>query len=75
MAKDMGNLFTTFLLMIIGLALTGTVADAVTAASATLIADYPAAATLCDLVPLFWVVIIIAIGVAAIYVQFKGWGK
>jgi len=72
MAKaDMGGLFVTFLLMVIGLALTPTVATSVTAASAAL-AAYPAAVALCDLVPLFWVIIIVAIGVAAVYIQLKG---
>jgi hypothetical protein len=72
MAKaDMGGLFVTFLLMVIGLALTPTVATSVAAASVAL-AAYPAAVALCDLVPLFWVIIIVAIGVAAVYVQLKG---
>jgi len=59
----------TFLLIIIGLALTPTVATSTTTAAAALTG---AAATLCNLVPLFWVVIILAIGIAAVYVQIKG---
>lgn len=69
MAVKMGELFMTFLLMIIGLALTPTVATSTTTAAAALDG---AAATLCNLVPLFWVVIILAIGIAAVYVQIKG---
>lgn len=69
--KDMGNLFVTFLLIIIGLSLTGTVADTVTTAVGDL-AAYTAAAALVALVPLFWVIIILSVGVAAIYVQMKG---
>lgn len=67
--KDMGNLFMTFLLIVIGLALTPTVQSSVTTASATLTG---AALALMGLVPLFWVIIILAIGVAAVYVQMKG---
>lgn len=67
--RDMGNLFMTFLLIVIALALTPTVASSVTTAAASLTG---AAATLCNLIPLFWVVIIIAVGVAAIYMQMKG---
>ena len=66
---DMGQLFMTFLLMVVGLALTPTVATSATTAAAALTG---AAATLCGLIPLFWVVIILAIGIAAIYVQLKG---
>jgi len=66
---DMGQLFMTFLLMVVGLALTPTIATSSTTAAAALSG---AAATLCGLIPLFWVVIILAIGIAAIYVQLKG---
>jgi len=69
MASKVSDLFMTFLLMIIGLALTPTVASSTTTAAAALDG---AAATLVALVPLFWVVIVLAIGIAAIYVQMKG---
>lgn len=62
-------LFMTFLLMIVGLALTPTVAEQATAAALDLDG---AAQALMKLVPLFWVIIILAIGVAAVYYQFKG---
>ena len=65
----MGQLFMTFLLMVVGLALTPTIATSSTTAAAALSG---AAVTLCGLIPLFWVVIILAIGIAAIYVQLKG---
>jgi len=70
MAKDdkIGGLFMTFLLMIIGLALTGTVQSMVTTAAADLDG---AALALMNLVPLFWVIIILAIGIAAVYAQLK----
>lgn len=70
-SHDMGNLFMTFLLIIIGLALTPTIASSVTAAVSGLGSD-TAAIALVNLVPLFWVIIILAIGVAAVYVQMKG---
>jgi hypothetical protein len=69
-SSKMTSLFMTFLLMIIGLALTPTVQTSVTAAVGSL---EGAAATLMGLVPLFWVVIILAIGIAAVYSQMKGW--
>jgi len=70
MAKDdkIGGLFMTFLLMIIGLALTGTVQSMVTTAAGDLDG---AALALMNLVPLFWVIIILAIGIAAVYAQLK----
>lgn len=68
-SHDMGNLFMTFLLIVIGLALTPTVQSSVTTAAASL--SGPALA-LMNLVPLFWVIIILAIGVAAVYMQMKG---
>lgn len=67
--KDIGGLFMTFLLMIVGLALTPTVQSSVTTAAASLTG---ASLALINLVPLFWVIIILAIGVAAVYVQLKG---
>lgn len=74
MAKSMGNLFMTFLLIVISLALTPTIQSSVVGVTGSGGDNLTGAAkTLCELVPLFWVVIIIAIGVAAIYVQMKGW--
>jgi len=71
--KDMGSLFMTFLLMVIALALTPTINSSVTDVTGTGGSNLTGAAkTLATLIPLFWVVIIIAIGVAAIYVQMKG---
>ena len=69
-SNKMTNLFMTFLLMIIALALTPTVATSSTTAAASLTG---AAATLVGLVPLFWIVIILAIGIAAVYMQMKSW--
>lgn len=70
-SNKLASLFGTFLLIIIALALTPTVAASVTTAAAAAGIVGTAAATLLGLVPLFWVVIILAIGVAAIYVQMK----
>lgn len=66
---NMGQLFMTFLLIVIALALTPTIQASVTTASATLTG---AALALMALVPLFWVIIVLSIGVAAVYLQFKG---
>lgn len=68
MANKIADIFMTFLLVVIGLALTPTIATSTTTAAAALDG---AAATLCALVPLFWVVIILAIGIAAVYIQLK----
>ena len=69
---NMGELFMTFLLMIVGLALTPTIGTSAAAAAAATGIVGTAAATLVALVPLFWVIIILAIGVAAVYIQLKG---
>ena len=72
-SRDIGSLFMTFLLMVIALALTPTIQSSVTDVTGTGGTNLTGAAkTLAGLIPLFWVVIIIAIGVAAIYVQMKG---
>jgi hypothetical protein len=68
----MGGLFITFLLIVIGLALTPTIQSSVTAVTGAGAGNLTGAAlAMAQLVPLFWVIIIIAIGVAAVYVQFK----
>lgn len=74
MAKfNMGQLFITFLLIIIGLALTPTVQQQVTAVTGAGGNNLTGAAlALANLIPLFWVIVIVAVGVAAVYVQFKG---
>lgn len=72
MAVKMGELFMTFLLIIVGLALTPTIGTSTTAAAGATGITGTAAAILVALVPLFWVIIILAIGVAAVYVQLKG---
>lgn len=72
MANKMGELFMTFLLIIIALALTPTVGTSTVAAAAGSGITGTVAATLIVLVPVFWVVIILAIGVAAVYMQLKG---
>jgi len=69
---DMGNLFVTFLLIVIGLALTPTVGSSVETAVTGPPAMTGAALALINLVPLFWVIIILAIGIAAVYLQMKG---
>lgn len=61
--RDLSGIFMTFLFMIVGLALTPTVTDMVTTAAVNLTG---AAAAIVDLVPLFWVILIIAIGLAAL---------
>lgn len=74
MAKkfNMGQLMITFLLIVIGLALTPTIQSSVTAVTGSGGNNLTGAAlAMANLIPLFWVIIIVAIGVAAVYVQFK----
>lgn len=68
----MGDVVITFVLIILGLALTPTVADSAAEAAAAGNITGTISATLIALVPMFWVIIILAIGVAAVYVQFRG---
>lgn len=62
------NMMMTLLLIVIGLALTPVVSSSATTAAINLTG---ASATLIGLVPLFWVIIILAIGAAAVYEQLK----
>ena len=68
---NMGDLFNTFLLMLLGLSLTpivlSTVEDIVVNATGI-------ARTIINLVPLMWVFIILGIGAAAVYAQFHNMG-
>ena len=72
MAKNakMGSIFTTFLLIILGLALTPNVADSVVAATGGNVTG--TAAAIIPLVTVMWVFLVLGIGAAAVYVQFKG---
>jgi len=71
----MGKLFITFLLIIVALALTPTVQESVTSVTGTGGDNLTGSArALALLISLFWVIIILAIGVAAVYKQFKGVG-
>lgn len=69
---DMGRVLTTFLLMVIALALTPTVQEQVTAVTGAGAGNLTGAAlAICLLVPLFWVISIIGIGVGSIYYFLK----
>lgn len=71
--RDMGSLFVTFLLMVIALALTPTIQSSVTGVTGAGAGNLTGAAlALAGLIPLFWVIIIISVGVAAVYVQMHG---
>lgn len=62
------DIMSTLLAIVIGLALTPVVGTAATDAAENLTG---AAATLVGLVPLFWVVIVLAIGASAVYAQLQ----
>ena len=70
--RDLSGIIMTFLFMVIGLALTPTVqeqVDAVTGVGAGNLTG--AALAIAKLVPLFWVILVIAIGLAAIVVWMR----
>jgi len=69
---NLGGIIVTFILIILGLALTPTVADSAAAATGGNVTGV--AATMVGLIPMFWVIIILSVGVAAVYAQFKGMG-
>lgn len=70
--KDLSGIMMTFLFMVIGLALTPTVVEQV--ANVTGVGENNltgAALAIAGLIPLFWVILIIGIGLAAIVVWLK----
>ncbi len=70
---DMGQLFMTFLLIIVALSLTPTVSESVVGVTGVGGTNLTGAArSLALLVEVFWVIIILSIGIAAVYYQFKG---
>lgn len=73
--KGLGGILVTFLIMIVALALTPTVQEEVTGVTGVGANNLTGAAlSIAALIPLFWVLLIIGVGVAAMYVQFKGFG-
>ncbi len=66
--RNLSGIIMTFLYMLIGLALTPTVAEQVALAAVNLTG---AALAIVNLVPLFWVILIIATGLAAILVWLR----
>jgi len=69
---NMGELFMTFLLIIVALSLTGTVSESVISVTGVGANNLTGAArSLALLVNVFWVILILSIGIAAIYYQFK----
>ena len=77
--RDMGGIMAIFLLIVVGLALTPTVQEQVLFATGVANASFPgnlsgAAAAIYRLVPLFWVILVIGIGLAGIVIWLKGSG-
>jgi len=74
-SSQLGNVFITMLLVVVSLSLTGTIQSAVDTAVGSGLGMgnlTGASATLCKLVPLFWVVMVLGIGVSAVYLFLKG---
>jgi len=75
--RDMSGIIMTFLMMIIGLAMTPTISDLVLKSTGVVNKSLGyhnltgAARAICVLVPLFWVILVIAVGVSAIVVWLK----
>lgn len=71
---SIGNIILVMVGLVVGLSLTGVVQAAVTTAVASGSGKgnlTGAAKTLCELIPLFWVIMLLGIAVAAIYMYFK----
>ena len=67
-----GNVvIAAFVVMVIGLALTPTIATLTTASAASL-ANFTSAQSIMELIPLFWSILMLAIPVAAIGLYFAG---
>lgn len=70
--KDLSGILMTFLFILIGLALTPTITEQV--AGVTGVGGFNltgAALAIANLIPLFWVILVLAIGVAAIVVWLR----
>lgn len=73
----MGGIMAIFLMIVIGLALTPTVQEQVLFATGTANATYPgnlsgAAAAIYALIPLFWIILVVGVGMAGIIIWLKG---
>jgi len=66
---DMGKLFIGFIVIVIGLALFPSIQASVTTA---LVNATGLSATLLGMIPWIWVLVVVGIGVAMVYEQFKG---
>ena len=66
-----GVVIAAFVVMVIGLALTPTIASLTTASAASL-ANFTSAQDIMELIPLFWSILMLAIPVAAIGLYFAG---
>ena len=70
--KDLSGILMTFLFMLIGLALTPTITEQVALVTGVGGNNLTGAAlAIANLIPLFWVILILAIGVAAIVVWLR----
>jgi hypothetical protein len=70
--KDLSGIIMTFIMMIVGLALTPTVQELVANSLSNALGNLSgAAAAIVTLVPLFWVILVIGIGLASIVVWLR----
>ena len=70
--KDLSGILMTFLFMLIGLALTPTITEQVAGVTGVGGNNLTGAAlAIANLIPLFWVILILAIGVASIVVWLR----
>ena len=70
--KDLSGVLMTFLFMLVGLALTPTITEQVIAVTGVGGNNLTGAAlAIAGLIPLFWIILVLAIGVAAIVVWLR----
>lgn len=74
--RDLGGIVIIFLMIVIGLALTPTVQDLVIGATGIANGTWPgnlsgAARAIYLLIPLFWIILVIAVGLAGIIVWLR----
>ena len=71
--KDLSGIMMTFLFMVVGLALTPTVQEQVNSITGSGSNNLTGAAlAIGKLIPLFWVILVVAIGLAAIVAWLRG---
>lgn len=73
---NLASIVMTFILILVGIALTPTIQEEVTGVTGSGGNNLTGAAnTMMGLVPLFWAILVISLGIVAVYVQFRKMGR